>query len=405
MRISLISGGFAGLFIAHVAAAQPAPAPEPAPSSLAPAPATLPVEAPQPAPATPPHEEGTAAVVPTNPAAPPPAEPGTETQSAVTAPVLFAPASPAFDAIGATPTTIAHPTTVQSMGAALLSYVDANGRVNAGVALEAAPLWLAFGDAITLRSWRGDYGNRALSRLSLSFASSANAAGLTDISQGLRFVIADTTDPRWDKELETCVVAAIQGGLPQRQGGALPVDPGGDPAVVADAGVKNCQAAAKLRADKNLAGTYAVAFSTAATEQQGKDTKATFGKYFAWFSALGNLGKGARWLSVLGSARYVFNHPGHELDVAARIRAGNSSLGISVDGGWTPRTNDQDEFKMKAGIVGLNGELRVSDTLWLMATAGGKFGADSGGAPDLFSVLHLKFSTESAASIGPVKHQ
>jgi hypothetical protein len=49
--------------------------------------------------------------------------------------------------------------------------------------------------------------------------------------------------------------------------------------------------------------------------------------------------------------------------------------------------------------VGLNGEARVSDSLWLSATAGGKFGADSGAEPDLFSVLHFKFATESAASI------
>jgi hypothetical protein len=49
--------------------------------------------------------------------------------------------------------------------------------------------------------------------------------------------------------------------------------------------------------------------------------------------------------------------------------------------------------------VGINGELKIADGLWLSATAGGKFGADSGGAPDLFSVLHFKFATESTANI------
>lgn len=80
------------------------------------------------------------------------------------------------------------------------------------------------------------------------------------------------------------------------------------------------------------------------------------------------------------------------------MRAGNSKLGLAVDAGWIPRTDASDDFKAKAGVVGLNGEARVSDGLWLSATAGGRFGADSGAEPDLFSVLHLKVATESAAS-------
>jgi len=323
--------------------------------------------------------------------------------SATAAPVMSAPASPAFDAIGASPTTIAHPTTIQSMGATLLSYIDQRGRVNAGVALEAAPLWLLLGDTITLQDWQAHYATRALSRLSLSFASSANAAGLTDISQGLRFVMWDGSDSRWDFELAQCLAKTLTVGLPSGENRDLPddTDTGETAPVVADAGVKQCQDQAKKRASKLNAGVTSGAFSTAVTEQQDQAGKATFGQYFAWLSATQNLGRGARWLSLFQSLRYVYTHPGHELDIGARVRAGNTSLGISLDGAWTPRRVG-DDWKARAGVVGLNGEIRVSDSLWLTATAGGRFGADSSGAPDLFSVLHFKFATESAAGITPM---
>jgi hypothetical protein len=106
-------------------------------------------------------------------------------------------------------------------------------------------------------------------------------------------------------------------------------------------------------------------------------------------------------LSLLGSLRYVYDNPGDEIDAGLRIRVGGTDLGLSVDGAWTPTIDTNKDFKGKAGVVGLNGELRLSDSLWVTATAGGKFGADSGGAPDLFSLLHLKFATESTANITP----
>lgn len=394
MKLRSWMTGAVVLMASSASLAQPAPTIDaPPPAAPLPQHAALPT-APPPAP---PSVEETASVAPIAALPAKAAEAG-----ATTAPVLFAPASPAFDAIGASPTTVARPATIQSMGASLLSYIDQHGRVNAGVALEAAPLWLFLGQDITLKSWQTNYGDRAISRLSFSFASSANATGLTNISQGLRFVIWDGMDPRWDAQLAGCVSNSLLAALPKRAGGKLPNSQADEALVVEDAGVKTCQTAARERVDERIAGTSAGAFSTAVTEVQGQNGKATFGKYFAWFSALGNLGSGARWLSILGSARYVFNHPGHELDVAVRLRAGNSSMGLSLDGGWTPRTDTDHEFRPKSGVVGLNGELRLSDSTWFAATAGGKFGADSGAAPDLFSVLHFKFATESAARITPI---
>lgn len=327
------------------------------------------------------------------------------TASATTAPITAAPTSPAFDAIGATPTTIAQPISIRAMGASLLSFVDQSGHVNAGLAMEAAPLWLMLGDNVTLKDWRENYGDRAMSRLTVSFASAASASGLTSVAEGARFVIWDDTDPRFDRALEACLVDATKKALPQRGGGDLPVDTDNNDTspVVSDSAVKACQDAAKART-KTTSSRSSGAVSTAITEQQDTKGDASLGKVFAWFSASSDLGKGARWLSVLGSLRYVYNHPGSEFDGGARIRAGNNDLGISVDGAWTP-TVSQKKFHGEAGVVGLNGELRITNNFWLSATAGGKFGKDSGAATDLFSVLHFKFATESAASITPATSQ
>ncbi len=214
---------------------------------------------PTPAAATPPAPAAPAA-------APPPA-----TVSANVAPVMAAPTSPAFDAIGATPTTIAHPTSMRAMGATLLSYIDQSGHVNAGVALEAAPLWLLLGDGVTLRDWRGSYAQRAMSRVTVSFASAASASGVTSISEGLRFVLWDDSDPRWDMALESCLAPALKAALPKRVGGALPDDadtnPGSAP-VVDDAAVKSCQDQAKARGNRDAYDASSGAFSSAVTEQQ-----------------------------------------------------------------------------------------------------------------------------------------
>jgi hypothetical protein len=314
---------------------------------------------------------------------------------------VAAPTSPAFDAIGATPTTIAHPTSIQAMGASLLSYVDQSGHINAGLALEAAPIWLLIGDRVTLKEWRENLVDRALSRLTVSFATAAGVSGVTNVAEGLRFVLWDDSDPRWDTTLEKCLVNAVSSGLPKRAGGALPADtdttPGQSPVVV-DAAVKSCQDQAKARGNN---GASAGALSGAVTEQQDTSGNATFGKVYGWFSASKNFGSGARWLSLLGSIRYVYDNPGDEIDVGARIRAGNNDLGVSIDGAWTPVIDASNAFHGQAGIVGINGEIQISAGLWLAATAGGKFGPDSGGPSNLFSVLNCKFATESSASITP----
>ncbi len=324
----------------------------------------------------------------------------TPANNATIAPIIAAPESPAFDAIGATPTTIARPTTVQALGAALLTTVDESGHVNAGIAIEAAPLWLLLGDTVTLSDWRAHYGARALSHLSVSFATLASASGVTEVSEGVRFVIWDDTDPRWDQELETCLVPALKSGLPPRNGGAAPPD---DPAipVVSDTSVAKCQADAKARYASIARASTAGAFSAAVSEQQDAAGNASLGKVFAWFSSSQNVGSGSRWLTVIESARYVFDNPGDDFDVGIRFRAGNTDLGIAIDGAWTPTVDSGGTFRGRAGVVGLDGELRLASGLWLSATAGGKFGADSGGAPDLFSVLHFKFATESVPVIGP----
>ncbi len=233
-------------------------------------------------------------------------------QQTVPEPAVGAPTSPAFDAIGATPTTVAQPTSIQALGASLPSSVDQNGHLVAAVAGEAAPLWLLIGEHVTLHDWRAkrNVALRGASRLTVSFATSAGASGITNMAEGVRYVIGDTGDPRWHYTLEQCLVKALSSSLPNRHGGALPTDAdaGTTSPVVTDTAVKKCHEEAKAR---DLANAWASAVSAAITEQQGSTGRLALGKAFGWISASKNFGARPRLAVVarIASVRFRQSRP------------------------------------------------------------------------------------------------
>jgi hypothetical protein len=328
--------------------------------------------------------------------------------SAETAPLPVVPSSPAFDAIGATPTAISRPTTLRSLGTELLSTIDQTGHFQTGVAIEAAPLWLAFGDRVTLQKWRTDVGARAMSRLALSIASSANTVnGITQVAQGLRFTIWDDSDPRFDEQLEHCVANALT--PPLKPPAAVPgSDDNGGFVITSNSGIAQCKEDARKRIGEGdgAAVAFAITEQTASTA-----TSAELGKVMGWASLKlafgasrggGHATDGGRWGSAILSGRYSYSKPDkvHEVDIGTRIRAGSDWIGASVDFTWTPYDTSGNWTSDAFAIAG-TGEARVANTTWVVVTTGGRFGTTALG-PQLFSILSFRYALSDQRTVAPV---
>jgi hypothetical protein len=349
---------------------------------------------------------------------------GDKTTSADTAPLPVVPSSPAFDAIGASPTAINRPTTLRTLGTDLLSTIDQQGHFQTGVAIEAAPLWLAFGDRVTLKQWRDNYGSRAMSRLALSVASSANSGtGITQVAQGLRFTLWDESDPRFDEQLEHCIVKQLPAppkapAIPtdttekplkddaKKAGDDTEVDP--DFTISKSPGIAQCKQNARERIGEGNGA--AVAF--AITEQTASTVdSAQLGKVMGWASVKFAFGasrgggyakEGGSWGSAIFSGRYSYSKPDklHEVDLGTRIRAGREWVGASVDFTWTPY-DANGSWSGEAFALAGAAELRVANTTWVVVTTGGRFGTTALG-PQLFSILSFRYALADQRTIPPV---
>jgi len=315
-------------------------------------------------------------------------------------PIPVLPTSPAFEAIGANPTTVTRPATIRSLGTELMNTFDAKGHFKPGLAIEAAPLWLAFGHRVTLANWRGSYGERALSRFAISFASTAGANGVTAVSQGLRFVLADDADPRWDRELESCISKALTpvGGPPTNPEEAA----GTDVTIKKNDAIAACKQAAAERAGIGNSAAVSVAVTE---EQPGDGGRTKFGKFLGWLAggvALGGGSTSRDWLYVMGSGRYTYSRLDSftELALGAKVRVGGASYGFAIDGAWTPRRalSDDAKWQGRAFVVGANAELRLTETTWISATMGFNLGVDAP-AQGLFSLLNLKYALAGQRTI------
>lgn len=114
---------------------------------------------------------------------------------------LTVPESPAFVVLGVTPKNVLRPSTGRDLAFALLNGFDANGNVQAGLAIDAKPYLLARGPNITLADYRLDWTTRQLSRIQASVATTAGQSDSDKADQvalGLKWTPWDEGDPRLD---------------------------------------------------------------------------------------------------------------------------------------------------------------------------------------------------------------
>ncbi len=119
------------------------------------------------------------------------------------------PESPAFVALGASPSTITRPSTPNELAIAILSGMNPAGRIQSGIAVDAVPYLLARGGSLTIRAYRdsASWLRRALYGAQLSLASLVSGAGdstgtaAAELALGVRLVPYDRGDPRLDRLL------------------------------------------------------------------------------------------------------------------------------------------------------------------------------------------------------------
>ncbi|MFY1824443.1 hypothetical protein ACN47A_00875 [Myxococcus fulvus] len=314
------------------------------------------------------------------------------------APSPFVPKSPAIQALGTNPSGIMRPGSVRAAAADLFSAVDENGKIQNGVAIEVAPLWLLLGPDITLREWRTSYGARAASRLSLSAATSVDAASnAARLAQGLKWTFFDKGDPRWDKGLEDCLVRAMKdrrssGGGGSNTAAEAEAEADEGPIVIDNPRLAKCREPTMQGTGQGSGGSIALAVTQLSESGQASRARAELLRGWASLSInAGDLG-GSHFLQFTGTMEFrrSFTENKNDLATGVRVRIGNQSWGIAADAAWTPQDIGH-EFQGEAAVVQGIVEAMVSDQLWLIVNVGGKPGTDAPGSK-IFGGLNFKAS-------------
>jgi hypothetical protein len=338
------------------------------------------------------------------------------------APMPVFPTSPAFDALGANPTEVMRPSSPREFGSDVVSTLGPDGRFKTGIAIETAPFWLIWGKAVTLKAWRDSFSNRMLSRFTLSIATTAQAQdGVTGLAEGLKFVLWDESDPRFDQKLESCISKALNPDSKPTPPQTAPQNPDNKPTPPPDAEsagalpdtrvsdnpkLGSCIMDSQHRHTGNGSG-FAIAGALTQEATGGDPGSTSVHKANAWAAlALGIGGSDANnhadaWGQFVASSKYSFDRSKKEHDLAAgiKLRLGTSDLGFAIDWSWTPHWLDGQSLP-KSFVLGTVAELRVASATWVSVTSGGRFGSDEP-LPGLFTLANLKFALASQASVSP----
>jgi hypothetical protein len=321
-------------------------------------------------------------------------------------------ATPAFDVLGLTPSGVQRPATVREFGADLLSGIDKSGQLKAGVAVEAAPYWLARGRGYTMTEWRSDATARLLSGLALSVASVARTDGTgTALAQGVRWTLFDGTDPRWDEDLENCIIDAIKPPMAPSNTAVTadsgrPIPPPTAAAAKSAAkhqfdnpGVADCK---KMFQDRKPAGS-ALAIAAALSEKQGTTrSDVSLDEIALWATYSADVVRDTcaectktktrgGWLQLIlsGHTKRSIQANENSLDAGARFRLGSDAAAFSLDGSWSPSRGSDQTWHWDGARFAAVAEARIAESLWLTFTGGGRVGGTDT-EPRLFTNVSFK---------------
>jgi hypothetical protein len=288
------------------------------------------------------------------------------------------PSSPAFEALGATPTAILRPGSVKEFAGELLGAAGGR-RVAGGLALEFAPLWdWKYAEKTTLPEWRAKgSAARYWSWLGVSIATTPASDGATHAAVGLRQALIDSSDPRFDETLEHCIAAALRKAR-EEQHSAGPPDPTGDgaPEVVLVPNLRPCREAHERRYANGVGDSLVVAAAATGRMADQLAEKFEWDSVLFWVAGARGIGPvhddGARRLQIVASARYRYSwllHQ-HQAVAGARLRWARPDLGLSVDASWQPEFPDSSDPVLDVLAVSASFEWEILKGLWLAGTPG-----------------------------------
>ncbi len=282
------------------------------------------------------------------------------------------PTSPAADALGADPASVSRPASGATLGAEILGVIGTDGQMKPGVAIEFAPLWMIVGDEFTLHDWRRSVPGRLASWTYLSLATSRATDGSVEMAEGLKIVVIDGGDLRWDDAYAACVgriTAGFQEGWDQEWD--TPIVTG-----AAKEALAACAEEAKRRARSAAGDGLAIAFATV-----HRTGEAELRRGYVTLSGSANLG---RWTELVGSARYENDWAERTaaLLVGAKLRA-RSDRGVLA--------LDLSSQIAESATIALQLEARIYESAWLVVNAGGRIDFD-GWRPDAFTGLSLRYA-------------
>lgn len=312
------------------------------------------------------------------------------------------PQSPAFDALGANPTDVMRPTAIRELGLDLATAVDSSGTLKPGFALELAPVWLATGGAVTLQQWRDSWPARLASWFSVSLATLAADDGGTGVAEGLRWVIHDGADPRFDAGLTACIDRALQKSFPDATAPAGQPPAHATPSPAGDVRLSSAAnerlTACRKQSLQDFAGktTFSAAVATALTQhiKQGDvfpDDWARKADVWATAAVNGLVHTSQGSLSATSTARYEDGSGGRKAAaLALRLRFGDLQKAASGDLSWSP-TADASGWHDRVFTLAARVSWPLFEKLWVELAAGSSLGPDAQGKKP-FGSLRLKMN-------------
>ena len=324
-------------------------------------------------------------------------------------------AAPAFVALDVSPETVVSPSTPREFAASLLNGVNREGKLQSGLALEAAPYQVFRGKQTTLEEYQGSYLTRLLYNFSLSIATT-KAAEDDDTSQrlalGFSFSLFDNGDPRMDPAVAMLFHRVNREVPPYRpsRAGMSPAEMEAeatahyegraDPNAIFVSGLKEIEG---IRAQSWGRSSWNVAWAPTWVTPSGNADDLVYEGSVAWTTfALGFERTPLQGrMQLLGHVRFrereIITDPDDSsrsadrdtLFAAARLRWGRADLNFSGELGylryWGGLDGDREAVRIGAAL-----EKRLSENVWLVISAGEQLqGGDSG--DELFALGALRF--------------
>lgn len=307
---------------------------------------------------------------------------------------LAVPDNPAFIALGVTPEKVIKPGSTRELALALLQGVDANGNLQSGLAVEAAPFVLAKGKTIDLATYRNSSIVRALYSLQVSFATTSGQSNADKADRnaiGVRFTPwtqgdkrMNTLDFKVDGKTYTSIIECFDTKIGEDpEPSDLDLNTGEGKERETDPKIEKAAKACIKAAEKML--WNASSWDVGASVYDADNETINETGYSLWTSLALRMGSSGQFIS---SARYNQDALVPDINgdnmmevqdgyvLGARLRWGDPKAAILVEGSYSDLEYSSIDVKDQYYDMMVGGEIYLMEGLWLHLGYGRRGGSD-----------------------------